>query len=41
MSILAVIFDIGGVLVHTVNRSRQRRWEQRLGLAEGTLEPTI
>ena len=41
MSIRAVIFDIGGVLVHTVNRSRQRRWEQRLGLAEGTLEPTI
>jgi len=41
MLIRAVIFDIGGVLVHTVDRSRQRTWEQRLGLAEGTLEPTI
>jgi len=37
----AVIFDIGGVRVHTADRSRQRAWEQRLGLAEGALEPTI
>ncbi len=41
MTLRAVIFDIGGVLVHTRDRSRQRWWEQRLGLAEGTLEPTI
>lgn len=41
MSIRTVIFDIGGVLVHTVDRSRQQTWEQRLGLAEGALESTI
>jgi epoxide hydrolase-like predicted phosphatase len=35
--IRAVIFDVGGVLVHVRDVSRQRRWEERLGLAPGGL----
>jgi putative hydrolase of the HAD superfamily len=41
MSIHAVIFDIGGVFVQQSARSAQRRWEERLGLAEGSLGRTI
>jgi epoxide hydrolase-like predicted phosphatase len=33
----AVIFDVGGVLIRTANRSALCRWEARLGLREGEL----
>ena len=36
-----VIFDIGGVLMQQVDRTRARGWEERLGLAEGSLGRTI
>jgi epoxide hydrolase-like predicted phosphatase len=36
-SIRAVIFDVGGVLVHVRDVSGQRRWEERLGFAPGGL----
>ena len=35
MPIRAVIFDFGGVLVRTEDQSGRRKWEARLGLAEG------
>src|SRR5690242_3224645 len=35
--IRAVIFDVGGVLIQTVDRSALCRWEARLGLWEGEL----
>lgn len=41
MSIRAVIFDVGGVLFHQTDKSRQRSWEERLGLAVDTLGSTI
>jgi epoxide hydrolase-like predicted phosphatase len=34
MSIQAVIFDVGGVLVRTQGREARRKWEARLGLPE-------
>ena len=34
MTIQAVIFDVGGVLVRTEGRHARRRWEERLGLPE-------
>jgi HAD superfamily hydrolase (TIGR01509 family) len=37
MPIRAVIFDFGGVLLHTRDHSAQRRWEARLGLPEAWL----
>ena len=37
----AVIFDIGGVLIRGGDASRQRAWEQRLGLAEGGLADLV
>ena len=37
MTIRAVIFDIGGVLIHTVDTSKHKKWEQRFGLNEGEL----
>jgi epoxide hydrolase-like predicted phosphatase len=36
-AIKAVIFDVGGVLIHTVDRSAVRRWETSLRLQEGKL----
>ncbi len=36
-AIRAVIFDVGGVLIHTSDRSALHRWEARLGLGEGDL----
>jgi epoxide hydrolase-like predicted phosphatase len=41
MSVRAVIFDIGGVLVQQADRTRQRHWEERLGLEDGLLGRTI
>ena len=37
----AVIFDIGGVLIRGADASRQRAWEQRLGLPEGGLADLV
>jgi len=37
MSIRAVIFDFGGVLVRTEDQSGRRKWEERLGLSKGEL----
>jgi len=37
MSIQAVIFDFGGVLIRTEDRSGRAKWEQRLGLPERSL----
>lgn len=37
MSIRAVIFDFGGVLSRTEDRSKHRQWEQQLGLSKGEL----
>lgn len=39
--IRAVIFDMGGVLLRTVDRSPRLKWERRLGLAEGELDPMV
>jgi putative hydrolase of the HAD superfamily len=37
----AVIFDYGNVLTQTLNPQPRARWEQRLGLAAGTLEGLV
>ena len=41
MSIRAVIFDFGGVLVRMEDLSGQRKWEKRLGLREGELANAV
>jgi epoxide hydrolase-like predicted phosphatase len=41
MSIRAVIFDFGGVLVRTADTAGRRRWEERLGLANGELDRMV
>jgi epoxide hydrolase-like predicted phosphatase len=39
--IKAVIWDLGGVLVRTSDRSPRERWERRLGLAAGELDRLV
>lgn len=39
--IKAVIFDIGGVLIRTPDRTSRLRWEQQLGLAERASEDVV
>ncbi len=39
--IRAVIFDIGGVLLYTLDQSGRQRWEARLGLPAGGAEATV
>lgn len=34
----AIIFDFGGVILRTVDRSHRRAWDKRLNLAPGTVE---
>ena len=41
MSIRAVIFDIGGVLLRTEDQRYHRKWETLLGLAEGDLSKAV
>ena len=38
MGLKALIFDFGGVLVRTTDRSVRTRWEERLKLASGQAE---
>jgi putative hydrolase of the HAD superfamily len=37
----AVIFDVGGVLIRTPDRSNRRAWEEKLGLAEWEAEEIV
>ena len=39
--IRAVIFDVGGVLVRTIDHSGRRVWEERLGLSPGEAEAMV
>jgi FMN phosphatase YigB (HAD superfamily) len=39
--IQAVIWDLGGVIVRTHDRSGRKRWEERLGLNPGELEKLV
>ncbi len=39
--IQAIIFDFGGVLVRTQDRSHRKQWEDRLGLAEWESEQLV
>lgn len=41
MAIRAVIWDLGGVLVRTIDHTPRRRWETRLGLEPNGLESII
>ena len=41
MSIEAVIWDFGGVLVRTEDRSRRMAWEQKLQLKDGDLDRLV
>jgi epoxide hydrolase-like predicted phosphatase len=41
VTIKAVIFDVGGVLIRSETESGRRAWEQRLGLAEGGLADIV
>jgi len=41
MTIRAVLFDVGGVLVHDRQAPLHRAWERRLGLAYGTLGDAV
>lgn len=39
--IRAVIFDVGGVLIHREDSARLHVWEERLGLTSGGLAPEV
>jgi putative hydrolase of the HAD superfamily len=41
MSIKAVIFDFGGVIVRTAERQLRHQWDERFGLPHGTVEETV
>ncbi len=41
MTLKAIIWDLGGVLVRTEDRSRRRQWEERLRLAPGELDRLV
>lgn len=41
MTIRAVLWDLGGVLVRTEDRSGRRAWERRHGLPEGGLDDLV
>jgi glucose-1-phosphatase len=41
LALKAVIFDLGGVLLRTVDRGPRAAWEARLGLAPGQSEPIV
>ncbi len=41
MTIRAVIFDFGGVLIRSQDESGRRKWEARLGLSEGDLADIV
>lgn len=41
MEIKAIIFDVGGVLIRTADRSSRQRLEERLGLAEWESEKIV
>ena len=41
MTIKAVLFDFGGVLVRTYDYSGRRKWEEKLGLEKGGLEGAV
>lgn len=41
MSVQAVCWDLGGVLLRTVDRQRRDEWERQLGLAAGELERMV
>jgi epoxide hydrolase-like predicted phosphatase len=37
----AVIFDFGGVLMKTIDHSPRHRWDERLGLTQGSVERVV
>lgn len=41
MTIQAIIFDIGGVLLRTTDRSHRQKWEAQLGLAPGMADEIV
>ena len=41
MTIRAVFFDIGGVLIHETNHDKRHEWEARLGLAQDQLRQIV
>jgi epoxide hydrolase-like predicted phosphatase len=41
MMIQTVIFDVGGVLLRTKDRSYRRRWEEKLGLADWAADEIV
>lgn len=41
MTLRAVLWDLGGVILRTMDKSGRTRWEQRLGLQPGQLERIV